>query len=645
VRSQTNPGTAPLPYPVEIPDVRYWQEQIRCQSACPVGTDARGYVRAIAAGDYRLAYRIARGPNPLASICGRICGAPCEVACRRGVIDEPISIRALKRFACERFGVESGIGHPAATIEEATDQAGRELENAGREEIRSLLEHANAAPFRDLTGPRVAIVGSGPAGLAAAHDLALLGLQPVVYEMEPIAAGMLYLGVPEYRLPRLLIRGEIEAIEALGVRFRLGVTIGEDVSLADLRRDHQAVVIAIGAKRSRGLPIENADAPGVVGGVEFLRSVSLREPLPLGRSVIVIGGGNVAFDVARTVLRQESYDVAITARRRPGVEEVHLCALESEAEMPADDIEIREGDAEGIIRHNSLGPHEILVDGDGVFRGVTFKKCLRVFDDEGRFHPVFDEDDLWTVEGDTLLLSVGQQVRLDFVDSERDGILLTDRGFIEAHPDTGQSVSAADVFVAGDCAYGPRLAIHAIASGKKVARSLYQHVTGEALSHEVVEVHARIPAYERERDYEKLSRCSIPTLSPSERRVSLSKAVELSLSEDIATREASRCLDCGVNTIFDGEKCILCGGCADVCPTYCLKLVPFSELGGSGDLETLRERLTGDKDVGAGLSAIIKDEERCIRCALCAERCPTGAITMERFLFKEVWVGHELHEA
>jgi NADPH-dependent glutamate synthase beta subunit-like oxidoreductase len=633
-----------VPYRVEVPERGYWRRQIRCQDACPVHTDARGYVRAIAEGDYRRAYRIARGPNPLASICGRICGAPCEAACRRGAIDAPIAIRALKRFACERYGVESGTGHPAATVEEATARAGPELENASREEIRLLLDSIKSEPFREPSGPRIAIIGSGPAGLAAAHDLALLGFQPVVYEMEPIAAGMLYLGVPEYRLPRLLISGEIDAIQALGVRFRLGVTVGKDVSLADLRRDHGAVVIAVGAKRSRGLPLENADAPGVVGGVEFLRSVALREPLPLGRKVIVIGGGNVAYDVARTVLRQESYDVAITARRRPGVEEVHLCALESLEEMPADQAEIEEGDAEGISRHNSIGPHEILVDDEGLFTGITFKKCLRVYDDQKRFHPVFDESELSTLEGDTLLLSVGQQIRFDFIDAERDGIRLTDHGFVEVDPETGQSRTAPDVFVAGDCAHGPRLAIDAIASGKKAARAVHTHLSGPQLSPEVLENHSVIADYGRETDYEKVPRIRIPTLSPSERRVSLSKAVELPLTESAAEREASRCLDCGVNTIFDGERCVLCGGCVDVCPTCCLNLVPLAALGGGDDMEGLRERYLTEGST-EGLSAIIKDEERCIRCGLCAERCPTGAVTMERFLFREVLVAREAHTA
>jgi len=623
---------------VEIPGSEYWRRQIKCQSACPVQTDARGYVRAIARGDYRAAYRIARGPNPLASICGRICGAPCEVACRRGTLDRPIAIRGLKRFVCERFGVEGHVDDPLGAIDEAIGSTGTAQAVAALEEIQHLLEFIRRGPFDRPSGPSVAIIGSGPAGLAAAHDLALLGLRPVIYEMEEVAAGMLHLGVPAYRLPRQVIRAEVEVIRELGTEFRLGVSVGEDVSLAELRQEHQAVLIAVGAKRSRGLPLENLDAPGVVGGVEFLRSVALREPIPLGREVIVIGGGNVAYDVARTVMRQESYDVAVTARRRPGVEKVHLCALESLAEMPADDIEIREAEEEGIHRHNSLGPHQVLVDEEGLFSGIVFKRCLRVFDEEGRFSPQFDETDLWTMSGDTLVLSVGQRVNFDFIDSEHDGIRLTERGFVDTDPDTGQSLTAPDVYVAGDCAYGPRLAIHAIASGKKAARGIFTSLMGRSVAWQDFESHQLISDYHREIGYEKIGRIKFPALPASERRTSFSKPVELSLNDEQAMREASRCFDCGVNTIFDGDKCILCGGCVDVCPTWCLKLVSLDEVSGEG-VDRLHDELCGEEN--QQMSAIIKDEERCIRCALCAERCPTGAITMERYQFKEVWVDRE----
>ncbi|MFQ5695900.1 MAG: FAD-dependent oxidoreductase, partial [Terriglobia bacterium] len=291
------PGEAPPPYRVRLADSDYWREQIKCQSACPVHTDARGYVRAIAEGDYERAYLIARGPNPLASLCGRICGAPCEAACRRGAIDEPISIRALKRFACERFGVEArpdpARDHFPYLRQQAAPRICEEID-----ELRHLLAFLADADFPQPTGERVAIIGSGPAGLAAGHDLALMGFRPTILEMEPRPAGMLFTGVPGYRLPAELIRAEVAVIEALGVEFRCNTQVGKDVGFDELRRDFAAVIIACGAKHSRKLPIPGTEAIGVMGGVDFLRDVALGKTVNLGQRVIVIGGGNVAYDVA-----------------------------------------------------------------------------------------------------------------------------------------------------------------------------------------------------------------------------------------------------------------------------------------------------------------------------------------------------------
>ncbi len=426
-------------YKIRVADNDYWREQIKCQYACPVHTDARGYVRAVAAGDYEKAYLIARGPNPLASLCGRICGAPCEVACRRGSIDQPISIRALKRFVCEKFG------------NDARPAAGNELfpylkykTEAGQcddiEELSHLLEFLTNAEFPKPSGERVAIIGSGPAGLAAGHDLALMGFRPTIFEMEPRPAGMLYTGVPGYRLPRELIRAEVAVIQSLGVDIRCNTTVGKDVSFADLRREFRAVIIACGAKRSRALPIPNADAIGVIGGVDFLRDVSLGKEVTLGQKVIVIGGGNVAYDVARSVLRQEEYDVSRTAARIAGVRQVNLVCLESLEEMPADTVEILEGQEEGVIRHNGLGPKEVLIherNGQKFVRGVKFVRCAQVYDENRRFSPKFDDSVVTEIEADTVLLSVGQSADLSFIDSQRDGIEMRSPQQIVNDPATG----------------------------------------------------------------------------------------------------------------------------------------------------------------------------------------------------------------
>ncbi len=623
-------------YRVRVADEQYWREQINCQFACPVHTDARGYVRAIAEGDHELAYLIARGPNPLASLCGRICGAPCEAACRRGSIDQPIAIRALKRFVCEQFGPENRRD-PGAQQFPYLREGTSERCCDDQEELRHLLAFLSRADFPKPKGERVAVIGSGPAGLAAGHDLALMGFRPTIFEMEPVPAGMLYTGVPGYRLPRELIRAEVAVIESLGVQIRCNTQIGKDISFEELRRDFAAVIIACGAKRSRALPIPGTDAIGVMGGVDFLRDVALGKQVELGQRVIVIGGGNVAYDVARTVLRQEEYDVSRTAARMKGVREVNLVCLESLEEMPADTVEIIEGTEEGVRRHNSWGPREILFhenDGRKFVRGVRFVRCSSVYDEQRRFAPKFDESIERVIEGDTVLLSVGQSADLTFLDAQRDGVNMRNPQQIVNDATTG-ATSAPDVFVAGDIAYGPKLMIHAIASGKQAARSVYRYLRGCEIAPDEVQFHFPIENYRREKNYEKRARLHIPTRSAEERLLDAKTLVEKGYTQSQAQEEAGRCLDCGVNTIFDGERCILCGGCVDVCPTVCLKLVSLDRIAPSPELEAVVLKLLGQEAAAApeDFSTILKDEERCIRCGLCAQRCPTTAITMERFEF------------
>ena len=614
-------------YSAVVPSEEYWRRQIKCQYACPVHTDARGYIRAIAGGDYERAYLIARGPNPLASICGRVCGAPCEAACRRGSIDQPIAIRALKRFVSDRFA-----GGPRAPSEFPAGACD------GLEEMSNLARFLASRQYQKPEGARVAIIGSGPAGLAAAHDLALMGVAPTIFEAEPRPAGMLYTGIPAYRLPRDLIDAEIELIRSLGVEFRCGVKVGRDIEFAHLQRDFQAVIIAVGAKRARMLQLPGSDAEGILGGVDFLRAMALRERLPIGRRVVVIGGGNVAFDVSRSAVRYEGddperllarqteTDISRVALRQAAVREVHLACLESRAEMPADEVEIVEGEEEGIVRHNRLGPKEFLVreeKGQRVVAGVRFRRVVSVFDANRRFAPVYDDTETVDIAADTVLLSVGQVPDLGF---------LGDVQRLQVDPETCET-GTPGVFAAGDVAYGARLMIDAIASGKKAARGVYRFLTGREIRQQELQFHAEIEEYRREAGYEGRQRAHIPVAPPAVRLADPTRLVETGYTEVQAAGEAGRCLDCGVNTIFDGARCILCGGCVDVCPTLCLKLVGLEQLASTPEIEALLAESGAD----AGDSAILKDEDRCIRCALCAQRCPTHAITMERFLYRQEW--------
>ena len=633
-----------LPIKVHVPDVSYHQNLISCQVACPVHTDARGYVRAIADGRFEDAYLIARGPNPFASICARICGAPCEIACRRGKIpkvnddgmfvgqDRPIAIRALKRFACEQAGPEA----------KATDDILNSIKSfippiaADAEEMAALLRSGLNKKLEMGDGESIAIIGAGPAGLWAAHDLALMGFKPVVFEIEPVAAGMLAVGVPAYRLPRELIEKEIAVIEALGVEIRCGVQVGKDIGFAELREDFAAVIIAVGAKSSRGLGLKGEIGPNVFGGVDLLRSVSLGESIEMGSEIVVIGGGNVAYDVARTVVRQIAFDTARTAARLSETANVNLVSLESAEEMPADTIEIVEGDEEGIERRNGWGPTEIIRDTDGKVTGVEFRRCLRVYDEEQKFSPVYDDDDKMTVDCDTVLLAVGQSPALSFLDDGGKDIERMRGDWLKVDAATLQT-TAKGVFVAGDLAHGTRLLIDAVASGKAAARSVYRYLTGRTLEKNAVTSHIVLDRYKRERGYESIRRVEVRTIHPAERLKHPENVVEAGYSKEEAMREASRCLDCGVTPVFDGSRCVLCGGCSDVCPTECLKLISLDELEFDSDVSELISNGIGtDADLSEN-SAILKDEDRCIRCALCAVRCPVDAITMERVSFSTTW--------
>ncbi len=625
------------PLRVHVPAEGYHAGLISCQTACPVRTDARGYVRAIAEGRFEEAYLIARGPNPFASICGRICGAPCEVACRRGRVprvdddghfvgpDRPIAIRALKRFVCDFAGPEA---RPAVEVLRGLRSA-EPPRSAQPEEMAALLRAGMDPSIPKGRGERIAIIGAGPAGLSAAHDLALLGFRPVVFESESVAAGMLAVGVPAYRLPRDVIAKEVAVIEALGVEIRCGVTVGKDVPFSELRRDFAAVLIAVGAKSSRGLGLPGERGPRVFGGVDLLRAVAVGSKIDAGREVVVVGGGNVAYDVARTVLRQIAYDTARTAARLPGTSAVRLVSLAGLEEMPADTIELVEGDEEGIERLNGWGPLEIRRDAGGNPVSIRFRRCLRVYDANRKFAPVYDDGDVREIPCDTVLLAVGQSPSLGFLEDGGADIEQGRPGWPKTDPET-LATTAPGVFVAGDLAHGTRLLIDAVASGKAAARSIHGYLTGHRLRAEAVTSYRLLDGYRRERGYESIRRQEIPVRHPGDRLAHPETVVELGYDAAHAMREASRCLDCGVTPVFDGNRCVLCGGCVDVCPTQCLKILSLRAVDAGEPL--LPEEADEDE-----YSAIVKDEDRCIRCALCAMRCPVEAIAMERVEVSTSW--------
>jgi formate dehydrogenase (NADP+) beta subunit len=642
-------------YYVELPDIAYYQRGIKCQAACPVRTDARAYVMAIAAGDDERAYRIAREPNPLASVCGRICAAPCEVACRRGGVDAPVAIRPLKRFVTEQYGVESA--QPVAW----DGPAGFSTTWHDRAALRELA----AQP--DRRHGRVAVIGAGPAGLATAHELALLGHQVSLFEASGEPGGMVRQGVPLYRLSRELLDREIQAIRDLGVELCTNVTVGEQISLAELRRDYHAVFLGAGLRHGRDLRIEGADLDGVFKAVDYLLNVHRGYRVDLGRRVVVIGGGNVAVDAARTALRaqlaqpnvaqlsddalraivaetrqaiseldtgragsDESLHAALDAARtaiRLGAAEVHMVALEDWHELPAAQFEIEEAVEEGIQIHVRLGPHRI-VGQEGKVTGLETVRVQCVFDEAGRFNPTFVPGSVGMLACDSIILAIGQAADLAFLEGAAD-IEINGRGLISVDSET-MATTAPGVWAGGDVVFGPRIIIEAVRDGQKAARAIDAHIQGRSL--QVVKYGQMRPYAQARRGVEApgylhLAREKPPT-SPLERRIGIDE-VEIGYDAEQARRQAERCLECGVNTVFDSAKCILCAGCVDVCPWDCLKLVRLSRLTGNEQVAALVER------IGPDGGAIIKDETLCTRCALCAERCPTGAITMEQFSFEE----------
>ncbi len=586
---------------MSIEDLSFFDENIPCLAACPVHTNAGTYVAAIADGDDELAYLTARLPNPFASVCGRVCAAPCEDACRRGKIDEPIAIRALKRFATERFGVESD--RPDTAVKVTAPPAVERAESVG-------------------------VVGGGPAGLAAAHDLRRLGYRVTIYEATDQLGGMMWLGIPEYRLDRGVLASEIRAIVDLGVAVRFGTRLGDDLSLAQLRAEHDALFLSFGANLGRGLDIEGHDADGVFRALEFLINMNRGFAVDVGDRVVVIGGGDVAMDAARTALRAEAYAPGELAARydeaeerssvtgaldaarsaaRAGARSVTVISLESAAELPAHAFEVEEAKREGITFVHRRGPARIVVDGGKVAALETIG-VRSVFDANGRFAPEFDTDDRQAIDADTVILAVGQGVDLDALGTEG-APDVSPRRTIAIDEDTG-ATSIDAIWAGGDAAKGPRTLIDAIADGRRSAADIHRHFTGEQADQSRGRM-VRLEQFHRLDDlYDRVPRVDVPTI-PTGRRIGLAE-IETGFTEEQARCEANRCLRCFANILLDTGRCVLCGLCADVCPYDLISLVPSEELEGGAP----------------GGTALLLDEERCIRCALCIERCPTDALAM-----------------
>lgn len=578
-----------------------------CQLNCPARTDCQGYVGLIANGEYEAALKLIKNKVSLPASIGRVCPHPCETACRRGKVDEAINIAQLKAFAADMD-----------------------------------LNSDSYLPEKDApTGKKIAIIGGGPAGLTAAYRLAISGHEVTVYDMMEKMGGMLRYGIPQYRLPKEVLDKEIAIIEKLGVKMINGVKLGKDFTVASLKAQNDAVIVAVGAWKSSSMRTPGEELDGIYGGIDFLRAVALKQEINIGDKVVICGGGNTAMDACRTAVRL-------------GAKEVYCVYRRTRNEMPAEDIEITEAEEEGVQFKFLTNP--ISFNGeDGKVKSVTLQLMeLGEPDASGRRRPVAIEGKTEELDVDSVIVAIGQKL----VNEDVSELKLTDRGNIEADIDTFKT-NIEGVFAIGDATNrGASIAIEAIGEANRCALSIDAYLNGE-------DIETRVPYISRRDeeliDFQSKEKCPArkpKVLSAAERKNNFDE-VCLGYTEEDAKAEASRCLECGCKEYykckllsvaqrydihperFKGEmpqkytadsnefiernsaKCILCG----LCVRSCKEVMNISAIGLLG---------RGFKTEVAPAFNLPLDQTKCTNCGLCVELCPTGALTEKSALKKQV---------
>ena len=534
-----------------------------CKTWCPAHIGVQGYIKMAANGRYREALALIKHENPFPAVCGRVCYHPCELHCTRGSIDQAVAIDDIKKFVAEQ----------------------------------ELKSESRFIPWKrhDYHDKKIAIIGGGPAGLSCAYYLAQDGYDITVFEKEEKVGGMMTFGIPGFRLQKDVVDAEIDVIKQMGVKFKTGVEVGKDITIPELKKQGFAgFFVAVGAQKSRKLGLENEDHPDIIGGLDFLRGANLGHGKKLHGEVIVVGGGNVAMDVARTALRQ-------------GAEKVNLICLEQRNEMPSSEDEIKEAEEEGIIITNGYGPKEILLDGKKV-QGLAFKKCVSVKDENGRFNPRFDERDGIVVNGTAILLAIGQAFDYGKL-FEGTAVTLSPRGTVLAEPTTLQTADP-DIFVGGDCYHGARFAIDAIATGKQAAISLHRHVQPG----QMLEAGRNLRDF-KQIDIDNLNKDElgfdntprqIPAVGPVDTKSY--KDNRGILTEEQIKKEAARCLSCG-RAVVDPNLCVGCGQCVIKCQFDAAHLVKKTNIYGK-DFSAILPKAVGHtikRSVKIALGAFKKD--------------------------------------
>ena len=587
--------------PTNIQDPDYFHKVVDCQWACPAHTPVPEYIRLIAAGRYADAFMINWKSNVFPGILGRTCDRPCEPACRRGrVEEEPVAICRLKRVAADYKGDISDRLPPKPTSK---------------------------------NGFKIALVGAGPASLTVARDLAPLGYHCVIYDGDTRAGGMIRSQIPKFRLPEEIIDEEVGYITDLGPEMRLGQNV--DSLKALLTEDYDAIFVGSGAPRGRDLDIPGrAEAAANIHiGIDWLSSVSFGHINRIGRRVIVLGGGNTAMDCCRS-------------SRRLGGDDVKVIVRSGFEEMKASPWEKSDAIHEDIPILNFLVPKEFKHQ-DGRLFGMTFEKVHAEYDARGRRRLVPTGEPEHFFECDDVLVAIGQENSFPWI--ERDiGLEFNEWDMPVVNETTFQSTNPR-VFFGGDSAFGPKNIIWAVAHGHQAAISIHKMCGGEDINERpppgvnITSTKMGIHEWSYDNDISLDLRFKVPHRDKLIALKDIKAEVELGFDDKLAFAEAQRCLNCDVQTIFSDKLCIECDACVDICPVDCISFVPNGE---EADLRTRLSAPATDLEQALYISAALKtgrimakDEDVCLHCGLCAERCPTGAWDMERFLIDVAQAG------